>query len=562
MGKKGLELLKINAFGSIKDMLAQAVLVDGNKTAFKYRENGEIVEKTYRQFRDDTIYIGTQLYEMGLADKHISCTGDNSYNWITVYLCALQSAGVFCPVDKDLPDSDFINVVDGGDSSIVFCDAKREEVFRRIRASIPKVKYFVCFDREEDDGEFLSFKKFKANGKKLFEEGHRKFLTLASDPEDLKMLIYTSGTTGLAKGVMLTEHNLCASVYYGNSVSGIRDVGLSVLPYHHSYESVPGLLVAINNHATLCINDSLKRVLKNLVLYKPQYVYLVPAFVEVIYRRIWANIEDQGKTKKVKFAIGLSNFLRKIGIDVRKKLFKQIHDALGGNIEKLVCGGAPIREEIGKFFDDIGIILCNGYGITECSPLVSVNQDDFNDCRTVGFPLPCVDIKIADVTPDGDGEICVKGDIVMKGYYKNEEATKEAFDSEGYFKTGDYGRVNEKGQIVITGRKKNIIVLENGKNIYPEEIEGYIGSVPYVTDVIVYGVKDEDGNLNSLCAEATVNAEALKDLDTLEAKEAKLKSDIFKACEALPVYKQVAHVKIRETPFVKTTSNKIKRVKD
>lgn len=553
---------QVAPFANIRDMLAQAEMVAGDKIAYKYRSpDGTAMEKTFAGFRKDTLCIGTALWELGLADSHIACCGENSYDWICVYLAALQSAGVFCPVDKDLPDTDFINVINGGKSSIVFCDKKREDVFRRLRQQLPSIKYFVCFDREEDDGEFLSFEKFKEKGKTLYDSGNREFFKKASAKEELKMLIYTSGTTGLAKGVMLSEHNICSGVYYGLQVANIREVGLSVLPYHHSYESVPGLLVALHNHSTLCINDNLKRVLKNLTLYQPQYIYLVPAFVEVIYRRIWANIEEQGKTKIIKAAIKTSNALRKTGVDVRRKLFAQIHNALGGKLEKIVCGGAPIRAEIGKFFEDIGIILCNGYGITECSPLVSVNQEHNNDCTTVGFPLACAEVKIADPNEDGEGEICVKGDIVMMGYYENPEATAEVFDRDGFFKTGDYGKLNSMGQLVITGRKKNIIILGNGKNIYPEEIEGYIGSVPYITDVVVYGEKDENGHEVALCAEAAINADMLKELDK-EQIRAKLKSDIFKACEVLPSYKQITKVTVREKPFVKTTSNKIKRDKN
>ena len=251
-------------------------------------------------------------------------------------------------------------------------------------------------------------------------------------------------------------------------LTSIREVGLSVLPYHHSYEAVAGILVALHRHATLCINDSLKRVVKNLALYKPGYMYVVPALMEVLYRRMWASIEEKGKTKTIKIAIKLSRFLRAIGIDVRRKLFKELHNALGGNLVKLVCGGAPLRAEIADFFDDIGIIVTNGYGITECSPLVSVNTDFINDPKTVGLPMECVEIRIDDPNEDDEGEICVKGDIVMLGYYKNEAATAEVFTEDGFFRTGDYGKVNKKGQILITGRKKNIIILGNGKNIYPE----------------------------------------------------------------------------------------------
>ncbi len=547
---------------SIKHLMDIAVNEAADKIAFKYRTSEGIREVSFREFKNETLYLGTGLASLGLASGHIGCGGENSYNWILVYLTALQSEGVFCPIDKELPDTDLINVVDGGDDEVVFCDKKREETFMRIRDRLPKVKAFICFDRDEDEGEFLSFNKLLEKGKALYENGDKTYENMVTaDLNALKMLIYTSGTTGLAKGVMLSEHNLISLVHYGLKLASIREVGLSVLPYHHSYEAVAGILVAIHRHSTLCINDSLKRVVKNLALYKPQYMYVVPALMEVLYRRMWASIEEKGKTKTVKTGIKLTRFLRKLGIDKRRKVFAELHQALGGNLVKIVCGGAPLRAEIADFFDDIGIIVTNGYGITECSPLVSVNTDFVNDPKTVGFPMECVEIRIDAPNEDGEGEICVKGDIVMLGYYKNPEATAEVFTEDGFFRTGDYGLVNKKGQILITGRKKNIIILGNGKNIYPEELEDYIGGIPYVLENIVYAARDEEGAEACLAVQCAVDPELLEK-EGKEALEAKLKRDVFAALESLPVYKQVTKVIIREEPFVKTTTNKIRRAKD
>lgn len=547
---------------SIKHLMEIAVNEAAEKIAFKYRTSEGIREVSFAEFQKETFWLGTALNSLGVARGHIGCAAENSYNWILVYLTALKSEGVFCPIDKELPDADLINVVHGGDDDIVFCDKKREEAFKRIRDQLPNVKYFVCFDRTEDEGEYLSFTKLLEKGKALYENGDRAYCEMeTADKQALKMLIYTSGTTGLAKGVMLSEHNLVSLVHYGLKLTSIREVGLSVLPYHHSYEAVAGILVAIHGHSTLCINDSLKRVVKNLELYRPGYMYVVPALMEVLYRRMWASIEEKGKTKTVKTGIKLSRFLRAIGIDKRRKIFAELHHALGGNLEKLVCGGAPLRAEIAQFFEDIGIICTNGYGITECSPLVSVNTDFVNDPKTVGFPMECIDVRIDEPNEDGEGEICVKGDIVMLGYYKNAEATAEVFTDDGYFRTGDYGFVNKKGQILITGRKKNIIILGNGKNIYPEELEDYIGGIPYVLENIVYAYRDEEGSEAALAVQCTVDPE-LFEKEGKEALEAKLKHDVFVALEKLPTYKQVTKVIIREKPFVITSSKKIRRAKD
>ncbi len=547
---------------SIKHLMEIAVNEAAEKIAFKYRSGEGIREVSFKEFQTETFWLGTALNSLGVASGHIGCSAENSYNWILVYLTALKSEGVFCPIDKELPDEDLINVIHGGDDEIVFCDKRREETFRRIRESLPNVKYFVCFDRAEDEGEFLSFAKLLEKGKELYEKGDRAYCDMkTADENALKMLIYTSGTTGLAKGVMLSEHNLVSLVHYGLKLASIREVGLSVLPYHHSYEAVAGILVAIHRHSTLCINDSLKRVVKNLALYQPGYMYVVPALMEVLYRKMWASIEEKGKTKTVKTGIKLSRFLRAIGIDKRRKIFAELHQALGGNLEKLVCGGAPLRAEIADFFEDIGIICTNGYGITECSPLVSVNTDFINDPKTVGFPMECIDVRIDEPNEDGEGEICVKGDIVMLGYYKNEEATAEVFTEDGYFRTGDYGLVNKKGQIVITGRKKNIIILGNGKNIYPEELEDYIGGIPYVLENIVYADRDESGSEAALAVQCVVDPELLEK-EGKEALEAKLKHDVFTVLAKLPTYKQVTKVIIREQPFVITSSKKIRRAKD
>ena len=361
----------------------------------------------------------------------------------------------------------------------------------------------------------------------------------------------------MSKGVMLSEHNLVSSVYYGLQVSTVYTTCLSVLPYHHTYEAVSGILVALHHHATICINDNLKSVLKNLQLYKPDYIYLVPAFVEIFYKKIWANAKESGKDKALRIMIKISNALRKVGIDLRKKLFKSVHEAFGGNLIKIVCGGAPIRPELGKFFNDIGLNLINGYGITECSPLVSANRDYFNDCSTVGVVLPCCDIKFENITPEGDGEICVKGDIVMLGYYKNPELTKEVL-VDGWFKTGDYGRFNEYKQLIINGRKKNLVVLENGKNVFPEEIENYIMGIPYIQEVVVSGIKNEIGAETGLRAEVFLNSDKLKELNITDPKS-NLKKDIAEVCKNLPTYKHIGEIIIRDKEFEKTTTNKIKR---
>lgn len=554
---KKIELNKVTKVKSIKEMLDLAVKEAGNKNAFEYKNGDKIVKITYKQYVDDINSLGTALASLNMHNKHVAIIGENSYKWLTVYLCMLQSTGVFVPVDRELTCLDVINVLKHSDSEVLFFSKKYAQYIPEIKKAIPNIKYYIGLDVKKDEDNILSYDLLKESGKKLLDKKSTIYTDLKDDENNLKLLVYTSGTTGNPKGVMLTEHNLISVVYYGLQIADIGEKCLSVLPYHHTYEAVAGILVGLHKHSTICINDSLKNVLKNLQLYKPDYIYLVPAFTEVFYKSIWNNAQKTGKDKALKKMIPLSNALRKTGIDLRKKFFKSIHEAFGGNLNQIVCGGAPIRPEIGKFFNDIGITLLNGYGITECSPLVSVNRANFNDSNTVGVILPCCEVKIENKTADGDGEIYVKGDIVMKGYYKEPEKTAKVL-KDGWFNTEDYGRINEKGQLIINGRKKNLIVLDNGKNIYPEEIENYIMGIPYVKEVLVKASKNAAGQETALIAEVFLDKEKVEEIHIENIKET-LKKDVQDSVRELPVYKHISDVKIRKNEFEKTTTSKIKR---
>ena len=555
---KKIKYNEVTKVETIKELLDLAVKEAGDKDAFQYKKGNDIVHVTYKEFNDDTISLGTALSTIGMSDKHIATIGQNSYEWITSYITVLKSNGVFVPVDKELTCKEIINVLKSSDSELLFYGEQYEKYIEEFRENLPNIKYYIGFAREEDEGNVLSYKTFIEKGKKAVEAGDTSYSSIEhTDTNILKYLVYTSGTTGKPKGVMLTEHNLISVAYYGLQVAEIQTRCLSVLPYHHTYEAVAGILVAFHKHACICINDSLKNVLKNIQLFKPDYIYLVPAFTEVFYKNIWANAKKTGKDKVLKVAIPVSNALRKVGIDLRGVLFKSVHEAFGGNLREIVCGGAPIRPEIGKFFNDIGIVLYNGYGISECSPLVSVNNRFYNDSTTVGHVLPCCEIKFENVTPDGDGEVCVKGDIVMMGYYKDPERTAKVL-KDGWFNTEDFGSFNKRGQLLINGRKKNVIVLNNGKNIYPEELENYVLEIPYVAEAIVKAVKNDDGQEIALCAEVFLNQDALKE-HNIENPEEALKAEIAKNMKELPIYKRITKVQIRDKEFNKTTTNKIKR---
>lgn len=560
---KNYPLYEVAPFTDFKDMLRQAVENDGEKIAVRYFRDyaaKDIRDVTYNEFKRETEALGTGLASLGITNQHVAMVSENRYEWILTYVTILNTEGVYVPVDKELPFNEIMNILAHSDSKVVFFSKHYEQKFRENASSLPWIKYFVGIDLapEDSDERFISMGALMMKGNELLESGDTTYLNLNPKDEELKMLVYTSGTTGTSKGVMLSLHNLVSSVYYGLQVSTVYDVCLSVLPYHHTYEAVCGILVSLHHHSTICINDSLRHVADNMKLFKPQYIMLVPLFVENLYKKIQANLESTGKAKLVNTMITTSNGMRKVGIDMRKKLFKQLHDVFGGNLIKIVCGGAPIRPELAAFFDAIGINLINGYGITECSPLVSANRDFYNDYRSVGVHLPCVEVTIDEPNEAGEGEIMVKGDIVMMGYYKKPDVTAEVLSDDGWFRTGDYGRFNEEGQLFITGRKKNLIVLKNGKNVYPEEIEEYVGNIPYVEEVIVYAVKNESGEETALCAEIYPNDELLAG-KTQDERHAIIKNSVEELNKTLPPYKKILKIKLRSTEFDKTTSKKIKR---
>lgn len=547
MSRKNKEKAPIKPFSSIREMLRMAVNEDGEKIAYKFKNpDGTVREVTYIEFHQTVEALGAALTEMGFGSSHMAIVSENRYDWIVAYLTALCSAGVFVPIDRQLTTKEKLHLLTDSESEVVFFSKQYMPWFVENKAALPNIKAFICFDIDEDTDGIISYKRLIADGAKLDKTAYD---SLKSDENELKMLVYTSGTTGIAKGVMLSEHNLVSGVYYGLQVSRIYDTALSILPYHHTYESVCDILVNIHSHATLCINAVMRELVSDMQLYHPTNIYIVPAIAEFIYFLIMKNLKEKGKLKTFRKGVKISRAALKIGIDLRPKLFAELHNLFGGKLRKIVCGGAPIRPEMGEFFNDIGIPMTGGYGITECSPLVSVNDESSNDFHTAGRRLACLQWRIDEPNEEGIGEIAVKGDVVMLGYYKMPEKTAEVI-RDGWFFTGDYGYITPDDQICITGRKKNIIVLSNGKNIYPEEIENLIMNIDCVSEVVVRGLKNSKGDEHALEAEVYLNE---------EKTESEVKALISEALAELPNYKKVTKVVIRKEPFPKTTSNKIIR---
>ena len=452
--------IKAAPISSIRDMTEQAVAEAADVIAYKYKENGGVTQVTYREFYDTTEALGASLCDIGLGSAHFSIISENSYRWIVVFLTALRTAGVFVPIYKELPDSDKVFLLCDSDSEVLFYSKKYAGFVKENRDSLPNIKYFICLDGGDDGA--LTYDELCRQGKDLDKSAYD---SQRSDPDDLKLLVYTSGTTGIAKGVMLTEHNICSSVYYGMQVSQIYDTGLSVLPYNHVYESVCDILVTIHFHATLCINDQLKNVLSNIQLFKPSHIYLVPAFTDLFYAKIMQGIKKQGKEKKFRLAIKLSRAMLKLGIDLRPKLFGEILSNFGGRLRRIVCGGAPIRPEIGEFFGDIGISMTGGYGITECSPLVSLTRAG-EKVVGVGKAIPGMTVMIVSIDEHKElpaneqGLIVTKGVSVFSGYLGG---SPDPFlildDGDKWYNTGDLGYLTPEGQLIITGRLKRFVKI-------------------------------------------------------------------------------------------------------
>ena len=539
----------VRKISSLRDLLEGAVRLDPSHIAFKYKQKGEIKEVTNAAFYEEVEALGARLMEMGYGKSHIALVGETTVPWLASFYAVLLGASVLVPMDKELDADTLIYLLNDSDATLLICDEKRARMLAPRRAELAAIREIIVLEREKSEGDYLSYAEVVAAGRDLDKNAYDAART---EPGALKDLVYTSGTTGAAKGVMLTEDNLVNCVYYGLRATSIAGTGLTVLPTHHTYAATCEILVSPLAGTTLCLNDSLRHVADNMRLFKPNFMMLVPAFAEHFVAVVQNNIKKQGKEKLFSMMVKLSNFLRRFGIDIRRKLFKSVLAGFGGNLCHIVCGGAPIRPEIGKFFDDIGILMVGGYGITECSPLVSANEaDSTNNFSSAGRKLECLEWRIEGADADGIGEIVVKGATVMLGYYKRPDLTAEVLE-DGWFHTGDFGYINDRDEVVITGRKKNIIVLNNGKNIYPEELENKIQSIPAVVEVVVSGIRNEHGQDIGLAAEVYCGEENVP-------SEAELASAISAALANLPRYKHMSKVTVRTEPFPKTTTRKIKR---
>ena len=499
-----------------------------NRTAFVWPVKKETKSVSFRAFRGDVRRVCAYLDTLESKTNHIALMGENSYQWIVSYLAVTYAGRVVVPLDKDMPVNEVPLRLKDSDSDVLLLSDTYADYAETCKEAGVRV---VLLSETEA---LLTHEKNDDRAQNDFAEP--RYDTLAS-------IVFTSGTTGAPKGVMLTHGNFTADLWGACSNVYLAGSGLLLLPLHHTFGLVAGLLACVYYGQSLYINKSLRNIASDLASFKPQHIFAVPLIVEALYRNIWANAKKQGKDKLLNTMMKVSNALLKLHIDLRRKLFSNVLDGLGGNLSLLVSGGAPIEQKYIDFFNAIGITTLNGYGITECSPVVAVNRNRFWVEGSVGPVMPCNEVKIAE-----DGEICVRGENVMQGYYKNEDATRECM-SDGWFKTGDLGHLDEYNALHITGRKKNLIILANGENISAEELEGLILSkIEYVREVVVSG------------GEQGIEAECYLDPENDQAKE-KINNDIARLNQSLVPSKRIASVRLRDTEFPKTTTKKIIREK-
>ena len=530
---------EIQKIKTLKEIIVYGTKKGQNKRQFIYlNDKKEPEECTFNSTWEQIISLGTYMYSQGLdGKKKIAILSENSYQWIVSFYSILVGGNIAVPMDIKLSVEDIVSQLVRGECDGIVYSKKCEKFADAVKENPDsKVRVFMCID---------DYPEYKAQGKAIYDGGNHAFEDAPVKPEDLACIVYTSGTTGLSKGVMLSHKNVTADVVASCSIQTGRQA-IGFLPLNHTFCWVGALFSGYLLAEWGYICDSLKDIQKDIQTYHPHNFSAVPLVVSTIYDKIWRTAKRTGQDKKLEIGLKISRTLMKIGIDKRRKIFSKIIDNLGGELEFIICGGANLDPKYEQGMYDFGIQILNGYGMTECSPAVTVNTPYDFKFGSCGKPIPCCEIKIVDPDEFGVGELYVRGDNVMVGYYNDPEATAEVFDGE-WLKTGDYCRIDDEGYLFYVGRKKNLIVLTNGKNVSPEEIEDKLICIDYVSEVLVYQEDDR------ITAEFFLNEE-----DYPDARD-RLKDDVRRVNDSMPVFKRVTKTKIRDTEFEKTTTMKIER---
>lgn len=552
---------RFTSFTTIREYV-DILAAKGDRPLFRYFVKNEERAMDYGTFAAQVKTEAAGICALGLAGKRIAVIGASSPEWIATYVAILASGSVAIPMDRELATHEIEGFLQSVEASAIFYDASFHEKFTETRASHPTLTHFIPFSEIEDgeNGKVVSFASFLAAGKKQEADG---YVFPERNREDMAEMLFTSGTTGTSKCVMLSEKNICFAV---NSACATveffpEDTIVSVLPLHHTYE-LCCVLAGMDYGHTIGINDSLRHIMRNFALFRPTGLVLVPLIVNTMYHKIQTEIAKQGKEKQFAGGVFLSNTLRHIGIDKRASLFGNILQAFGGRLNKIICGGAALDPKMVKAYADLGINVYEGYGITECSPLVAVNPYYAPKKGSVGTPVPGCTVRIDGSAKNDrgftEGEIQVKGDNVMLGYYNAPEENAKAFTADGWFRTGDIGYLDKDGYLYITGRIKSVIVLDNGKNVFPEEIEEYLSKVDEISEAVVVGRRTGAGGTLELVAVVVPNEELFPETPDDEILSV-LEKRVHEISRKLPSYKAIAKIELRKEPFEKTTSKKIKR---
>ena len=562
-------LYEATEFKDLRDLVNHSAETFKDKTAFKIKNKSKnrkeitYTEISYIKFRDDINALGTYLVNKGLKNKRIAIISPNRYEWVVSYLGILNGTGIAIPLDKGLPENEIESSLIRSKADAIIFDSKYSETMKRIRDNgHTNIKEYICMDNIED----LSFTPFSyaiKRGNTLIEEENREFLDAEINAEEMSIILFTSGTTSMSKAVMLSHKNLVSNIYGMLTCQKFyeTDVNLAFLPFHHTFGST-GILLFLSQGATNVFCDGLKYIQENLKEYKVSVFVCVPLLLEKMYSKIMKEVEKQGKAKMMKLATGATKLLSKVGIDVRRKVFKDVINQLGGNLRFIVSGASAIDKKVAEGFNNLGIPTVQGYGLTETSPVASAETIKSIKYGSVGKSLPNVEMKIDNPNENGIGEVLVKGPNVMLGYYDNEKATNEVL-KDGWFHTGDLGYIDKDGYLFLTGRKKNVIVLKNGKNIYPEELEQLIGNLAFVEECMVFGMPKDDDLIVS--AKIVYNKEYIDEVYPNIEKE-KLENMIWNSIKEinknLSTYKHIKHIIVTDEPMIKTSTAKIKRFEE
>ena len=553
-------------FTDLKDMLNQTGEVYGDRPAyiFKTEEKGKFRIITHKEFRENINALGTTLIQMGLKDKRIAVISENRYEWELSYLAVVAGVGVIVPLDKALPDNELESLILRSQVEAIIYSSKYDAIMNTLREKKnTNLKYFISMDLEENTQGIYAEKALVEKGKKLLADGNKTYIDAKIDAEKMGIMLFTSGTTAMSKAVMLSHKNLVTNVMDIIQRFDLTDEDrfLSFLPFHHVFECTVGFLYPISIGGSIAFCEGVKHMAENIKEFEITAMISVPAVVDIIYRKVMKTIEKKGKLANLEKGKKVSQFLLKMKIDLRKQLFKEVHESLGPKLKLVVTGGAALDPETEKGFNDLGFDVEQGYGLTETAPVIAAETPKCRRLGSIGKKFPSVEVKIDDPDEEGIGELMAKGPSIMLGYYENEEATKSALESDGWFHTGDLARIDKDGFIYISGRKKSVIVLNNGKNVFPEEIETLLNKVEGIKETFVFEKKEDDGDVK-VCVEIVYDKELIKELYHLEGEE-KIKEFLWdkvkEVNKLMPKYKYVREMFITEEPLIKTTTLKIKR---